>query len=93
MDSDLLERFQVLEMHLNFACVLLISMPPGLLYIQNGDSLTDLSGFENLVHVDTLVLAQLGESVTDIAGFSSLHSVSRLYITRNSVSIMEGGNL
>ena len=58
----------------------------GLLYIQNGDSLSDLSGFDNLVHVDTLVLAQLGEGMTDISGFPSLHSVSRLYITRNTVS-------
>ena len=59
----------------------------GLLYIQNGDSLSDLSGFVNLVHVDTLVLALLGQSVTDIAGFPSLHSASRVYITRNSVSL------
>ena len=62
------------------------SSPPGLLYIQNGDSLEDLSGFDNVVQVHTLVLALLGDSMTTITGFSSLHSASRLYITRNSVS-------
>ena len=64
---------------------------PGLLYIQNGDALISFAGFENLLHVDTMVLAQLGETVTDIDGFSSLYSVSRLYITRNSVSIYVDG--
>ena len=59
---------------------------PGLLYIQNGDSLTDLTGFNNLLYVKTLVLALLGTGMTDLAGFSSLYNASRLYITRNSVS-------
>ena len=59
---------------------------PGLLYIQNGDSLTDLTGFNNLLYVNTLVLALLGTGMTDLAGFSSLYNASRLYITRNSVS-------
>ena len=59
---------------------------PGLLYIQNGDSLTDLTGFDNLLYVNTLVLALLGTGMTDLAGFSSLYNASRLYITRNSVS-------
>ena len=67
----------------DFTAVTFVS---GLLYIQNGDSLADLSGFDNLVHVDSLVLALLGDSLTDISGFSSLHSASRLYITRNNVS-------
>ena len=65
-----------------------MSFPLGLLYIQNGDALADFSGFDNLVYVDTLVLAQLGDSVTDISGFSSLYTASRLYITRNTVSHM-----
>ena len=61
----------------------------GLLYIQNGDSLTEFSGFDNLVHVDTLVLAVLGEQLTTIHDFSSLFSASRIYITRNSVSQLD----
>jgi Notch-like protein len=62
----------------------LVENVTGLLYIQNGDSLTEFSGFDNLVHVDTLVLAVLGDKMTTIDDFSSLFSASRIYITRNS---------
>ena len=65
--------------------ILLLSA--GLLYVQNGDSLTDLSGFNALLHVNTLVLALLGEGMTIIDDFSSLFTASRIYITRNSVSL------
>ena len=63
-----------------------LSTFPGLLALQNSDSLLNASGFRNLETVGTLVLANMGTVLNNFDGFNSLFEATILIITRNDVS-------
>lgn len=67
------------------------SLPPilcslGLLSIQNSPSLQDLSGFDNLREVGTIVIAYPRNGARVLDGFNSLFEAGRIIITFNLVS-------
>ncbi len=59
----------------------------GLLAIQNCPSLQDLSGFDELETVGTLVIAFLGNNMIDMDAFNSVHTAGTIIITRNMVCL------